>query len=511
MGKEWDKFKDWSKYQQFTYQWATECLRILKPGGYLLSFGGTRTYHRMTCAIEDAGFEIRNCICWLYASGFPKSLNIGKQVDKIQGNEREVMGIQILKGNAGVSCKEKGGTYVAGASFTGIKDIRITKGNSEWEGWGTALKPAFEPIVVARKPLSEKNVASNVLKWGTGGISISESRIISDKKCRFLDYVNKISANVFPLIGNNIAYKDQKNDAIALDRNFDKLFSFLVGDSYLLVGNEELYVQNHNYQKFSNFLDNCPVCFHLCDALVHLFASSDLISVQQLTDVHKYIHLFEQKDGQVVSPLHSREKYNGLPSNEDFFQKIEDQSVKKIYCDEEYHIYQEYLKLFHKNNHICLPSGLNQTKFPSGILDKSFFLHLLQTDNSNEFSCFLLKYLITFIITNTVHLVKEKINHQGRFPANLILDEESAKELDRQSGINRSKRAKISNKGSIWGKGNLEEDTRGHNDVGGASRFFYVAKASKRERDMGLEGIYTLKENTPPKIIEEIKKALDVS
>jgi len=361
----------------------------------------------------------------------------------------------------------------------------------QWEGWGTALKPAFEPIVVARKLLSEKNVASNVLKWGTGGISISESRIISDKKRKFLDYVNKISANVFPLIGNNIAYKDQKNDAIALDRNFDKLFSFLVGDSYLLVGNEELYVQNHNYQKFSNFLDNCPVCFHLCDALVHLFASSDLISVQQLTDVHKYIHLFEQKDGQVVSPLHSREKYNGLPSNEDFFQKIEDQSVKKIYCDEEYHIYQEYLKLFHKNNHICLPSGLNQTKFPSGILDKSFFLHLLQTDNSNEFSCFLLKYLITFIITNTVHLVKEKINHQGRFPANLILSEEGAEELDKQSGTLKSgivKQGYRRHTDSQFIQGN-ESQLTGFGDFGGASRFFYVAKASKRERDMGCEGL----------------------
>lgn len=153
-------------FQEFTTNWASECLRVLKPGGYLLSFGGTRTYHRMACGIEDAGFEIRDTIMWVYGSGFPKSLNIGKQIDKIQGNEREVVG-KIREG------RNTDGGY--GKNYG--SNIDDTKGNSEWEGWGTALKPAVEPIVVARKPLSEKNVALNVLKWGTGGINIDECRI----------------------------------------------------------------------------------------------------------------------------------------------------------------------------------------------------------------------------------------------------------------------------------------------------------------------------------------------
>ena len=162
MNKKWD-------YDVPSTEIWTECLRVLKPGGHLLSFGGSRTYHRMAVRIEDAGFEIRDQIMWIYGSGFPKSHNIGKAVDKLQGNEREVVGTSDKK------------SFESWADFTEReferKDNNITKGQSEWEGWGTALKPAHEPIVVARKPLSEKSVAENVLKWGTGGLNIDVSRI----------------------------------------------------------------------------------------------------------------------------------------------------------------------------------------------------------------------------------------------------------------------------------------------------------------------------------------------
>ncbi|KKN67010.1 hypothetical protein LCGC14_0465640 [marine sediment metagenome] len=173
------------KFQLWFSQVATECLRVLKPGGFLLSFGGTRTYHRLVCGIEDAGFEIRDTIMWLYGSGFPKSLNIGKQIDKIQGNEREVIGEKI---RGDVEKSKQGVTFAGADANKNNKDIFgygkeiLTKGNSEWEGWGTAFKPACEPIVVARKPLSEKNVALNILKWGTGGINIDESRIGTEER-----------------------------------------------------------------------------------------------------------------------------------------------------------------------------------------------------------------------------------------------------------------------------------------------------------------------------------------
>lgn len=169
MGKKWD-------YDVPSVEFWKEVYRVLKPGGHVLSFGGTRTYHRMTVNIEDAGFEIRDQIMWLYGSGFPKSHNIGKSVDKIQGNEREVVGkLENYQDKRGLN-----GQANVGENAKPRIDMDITKGQSPWEGWGTALKPANEPICVARKPLSEKSVAENVLKWGTGGINIDGCRVGTD-------------------------------------------------------------------------------------------------------------------------------------------------------------------------------------------------------------------------------------------------------------------------------------------------------------------------------------------
>jgi DNA modification methylase len=167
MGKSWDN----TGIANNVEMWK-ECLRVLKPGGHLLSFGGTRTYHRMAVAIEDAGFEIRDMIEWVYGSGFPKSLNIGKAVDKLQGNEREEKDVTFPDGS---KPRKTAGHFTVGENIP--RNTKYTKGTSEWEGWGTALKPAHEPICMARKPLSEKTVAENVLKYGTGGINIDESRV----------------------------------------------------------------------------------------------------------------------------------------------------------------------------------------------------------------------------------------------------------------------------------------------------------------------------------------------
>lgn len=173
MGKKWD-------YDVPSTEIWSECLRVLKPGGYLLAFAGTRTQHRMAVRIEDAGFEIRDMIAWIYGSGFPKSLNIGKAVDKLQGNEREELPPKTFPDGS----KDR---KTANHKFYADEEEQQntytnTKGTSEWEGWGTALKPALEPITVARKPLSEKTVAENALKWGTGGINIDGSRVGTEEK-----------------------------------------------------------------------------------------------------------------------------------------------------------------------------------------------------------------------------------------------------------------------------------------------------------------------------------------
>jgi site-specific DNA-methyltransferase (adenine-specific) len=157
---------------------------VLKPGGHLLSFGGTRTYHRVAVAIEDAGFELRDSIAWLYGSGFPKSLDVSKAIDKQAGAEREVLTevVSDLFGDQEVKQERKTGIGTGKGSTAimgdGNRDLTMpaTPEAKQWQGWGTALKPAFEPVIVARKPI-EGTVANNVLKWGTGGLNIDGSRI----------------------------------------------------------------------------------------------------------------------------------------------------------------------------------------------------------------------------------------------------------------------------------------------------------------------------------------------
>lgn len=254
MNKKWD-------YNVPSVEVWKECLRVLKPGGYLLSFAGTRTQHRMACNIEDAGFEIRDMIAWIYGSGFPKSLDISKAIDKkakvnTQSVEdkikcglwlkdrRESIGLSVkdishyfpsktdrltgcvsnwengklptwghfsklkkilnldnsfdyliedrpkdwieaereivrIQGKSGSKRNSMVGDFKGGECFSSKS---ATNGAKQWDGWGTALKPALEPITVARKPLSEKTVAQNVLKWGTGGINIDGCRIKAGKE-----------------------------------------------------------------------------------------------------------------------------------------------------------------------------------------------------------------------------------------------------------------------------------------------------------------------------------------
>lgn len=168
MSKSWDSTG--VAYDVTVWQ---ECLRVLKPGGHLLAFGGSRTYHRMAVAIEDSGFEIRDQIMWVYGSGFPKSMNVSKAIDKQFGAEREVIGTER---NFGASKSEDG--KIAFGDYPGEWNITTpnTTEAKQWEGWGTALKPAHEPIVMARKPL-DGTVAQTVLKHGTGGINIDGCRV----------------------------------------------------------------------------------------------------------------------------------------------------------------------------------------------------------------------------------------------------------------------------------------------------------------------------------------------
>ena len=164
----------------FTKDWAKECYRVLKPGGHLLSFAGSRTYHKICMGIEDAGFEIRDQLMWIYGSGFPKSMNVGMKVDEKLGNKRKLIERPKSEQRPNADNSRDKNKDIGGFAMSDNKYKSV--GNSEWEGWGTALKPAHEPIVMARKPLSEKTVVDNVLEWGTGGINIDDSRIGTDEQ-----------------------------------------------------------------------------------------------------------------------------------------------------------------------------------------------------------------------------------------------------------------------------------------------------------------------------------------
>jgi hypothetical protein len=233
MGKSWD-----NTGIAYDVELWKECLRVLKHGGHLLAFGGTRTYHRMAVAIEDAGFEVRDMIEWVYGSGFPKSLNIGKAVDKIEGNEGVTINQKtypdMRNNNYGNS---EGKTRISGGDYSAV--------NKEWEGWGTALKPSHEPICLARKPIEKRlSIAENCLKWGVGGINIDGSRVegeleegrerhgggVKSEKITQLDpnKINTMPAGRFPanLI---LSYKENEylcNDNLSKEQK-DKLYKWL--------------------------------------------------------------------------------------------------------------------------------------------------------------------------------------------------------------------------------------------------------------------------------------------
>ena len=173
MGRDWDQAG--VAFSRATWE---QVLRVLKPGGHLLAFGGTRTYHRMACAIEDAGFEIRDSIHWMYGSGFPKSLDVSKAIDKAAGAEREVVGPGPWNHVKGDNAKQHKSLIRPGGQHT--VTAPATDAAREWSGWGTALKPAHEPVVLARKPLIG-TVAENVLTYGTGGLNIDACRIGTSK------------------------------------------------------------------------------------------------------------------------------------------------------------------------------------------------------------------------------------------------------------------------------------------------------------------------------------------
>ena len=179
MGKKWDNKGAPQQFQEWCSAWSAECLRVLRSGGYLLSFGGTRTFHRITSGIEDAGFVIKDCLSWNYGSGFPKSHNISKAIDKKAGEVRERVPIIDIRSGKEKTKDIGKGWKMTSKEYTTYSDVAITPDAEKWNGYGTALKPAWEPIILAQKPF-KGTIVENVLTHGVGGMNIDATRIESD-------------------------------------------------------------------------------------------------------------------------------------------------------------------------------------------------------------------------------------------------------------------------------------------------------------------------------------------
>lgn len=171
MGRNWD-----ASGIAYNVDLWKECLRVLKPGGYLLAFGATRTYHRLVVAIEDSGFEIKNQLGWMFGTGFPKGLNIGKAIDEKFGLEREVIGKRVFPDGSEARATARGGIYSETSIGQSVLTAPASPEAKQWEGWNTGLKPAFEPICMAQKPIDGTYV-DNILKWGVGALNIDGCRI----------------------------------------------------------------------------------------------------------------------------------------------------------------------------------------------------------------------------------------------------------------------------------------------------------------------------------------------
>lgn len=183
MGKGWD-----NAGVSFNKETWVKCLRLLKPGGYLLTFGGSRTFHRIACAIEDAGFEIRDTIMWIYGSGFPKSMNISKGIEAKNkyGKANTIAKRKVEQNSDGKEYKviQTNNGAMGEKKIVNRREYKpVDSSAKQWSGWGTCLKPAFEPIIVARKPF-KGSLVDNILEHGVGGLNIDECRVGNEEQAQ---------------------------------------------------------------------------------------------------------------------------------------------------------------------------------------------------------------------------------------------------------------------------------------------------------------------------------------
>lgn len=469
MGKSWDTDKggrdNWIKWMQ---EVATECKRVLKPGGHAFVWAIPRTSHWTATAWENAGFEIRDVVAHIFGSGFPKSHNIGVAVAKLRNEELKEVGDNP-------NHRESDALYALG--FQGGKgDGKIREAQNEWSGWGSALKPAREDWILMRKPLEKGlNIAENCLKWGTGGINIDQSRVITPN-----DEARKQKILAGEVICN--AFCDKHG----------------------------LYPSS-----FHDIISFSPL--QLLDFLEHTFSEQDLGNIAYISSLRNLGEIDYKNCKQLL----------GVPCDYGRLEQRVDEYVRQSLQSLDF--LSDYPTLYR----LCGVYSQSKRAYDLDIFpldsdvraDIHRFLSLeesiLLCDNNLPLVFVLVCLAYSLLVNNNLHnhytTCKNKIQ-AGRFPSNLIHDNsEEVRECfpETKSGwrnkdITKNLDAVVQFGAKIGYTGIHYEDDNG----GNASRFFksiiYQAKASKRERNAGCEELYILKDNTPKEDIDEIKHLLSI-
>jgi DNA modification methylase len=478
MGKKWD-------YDVPSVDLWKECLRVLKPGAFLLSFAGTRTYHRMAVNIEDAGFEIRDMISWLYGSGFPKSLNIGKSIDKMAGAKREVIGTKGLHGYKTTRTPLEGMSGLRN-DFNKANQLTApaTPEAKEWEGWGTSIKPSNEPIVVATKPLNTLNHI--------------------DILCRLIEYVKDVERNLkLKVVGLNEGKETIVQENVPIHQEEEKENLMETGKVEAL--KEVMDTLQFSLKEVNTNLNTILLWKNLLEEIYNEMNKSTISMESEMTTELKILNSLLYPNIQNFIIL-EKSKVNGNQSNVQLVENLLKSMLLKLrsinIISVQENVIRKELELYPNNSPICMARkslseknvALNVLKWGTGGInidacrvgaskeDMGDWNRFKGFQNSNTIR----KNMVDNKTEDFKERVDNGINIQGRFPANIILDEEAGKILDEQSG-----NIKSGSVNGIYGhkegfaSGSIQQNVKA--SQGGASRFFYCAKASKSERNMGCE------------------------
>ena len=432
MGKKWDK-----KSLITNADFWKECLRVLKPGGHLLSFGHSRTSHRMVTAVEEAGFEIRDTIMWLYGSGFPKSHNVAIAIDKKLGK----MGHRGKEFDTGA--KDAYEHYKQKRAIVAVEEHQaISDEAKEWQGWGTALKPAYEPITMARKPLGEDNVALNVMKWGTGGINIDECRVGTEKiKINKLEQWSGFGQKERPDYETTEALGRFPANVI-LDSEAGELLDEQGGFSKSSKRTKKYNKETENRSGYT------PV-------------KSDYREDNTYSDSGGASRYFKSIDTELCASIQQQEHKEPQSNIEPITlarKPLEGTVAENV--------------LQHGTGAL----NIDATRVQGEPIQKNVgYKKDYQSEGWGTKKC----------IT--------EVQKGGRFPANVILDEEAGELLDEQApkvGNGHRAKTKITGYGKNYG-GTQEYNGPGEklDGLGGASRFFYCPKVSRKERELNPDSL----------------------